>query len=844
MKHAILTPISQGATMPAPQRWVRRPWQLLSLLVLGLLLSGAAQASTVVTVGVTGGDFPTIGTALAAVPSPLMQPYELLLLDASYTEDVLLTHTGSVENTLTIRPKAGVSTVLTGTVTFGAGSRYITLSGNNGTLSRALTVRQPDELLSTVVFTGDASFNQVREAVVQGSNTSLSSGVVYIGNGVAGGNDNNTLTRCFVSNVTPALLPANLVYAASTGGGMNDAFELSSNQLFNFSRTGVLVAAGNGDQWKINGNSFFYNLSSLPTTAQTAIDFRPGSGANSTEVRNNFIGGRAVGATGGTWENNGSQSFRGIVMNCGNSTSLINEVSGNVVSGVSLTGMGSASLTAFNVDGGRSELTANTVGTVSNTGTSGVNSLVSRASTVLSSFSVSSGQLMVVENGLTVVLGNLTNAGVLNHTGGDIIIQGDFANSGTFVQTAGDIEIKGDMLNSGFITCSTGKVKLTGNRNQTVSGGTFFNLEVNGTGVKTLTEEAVILNGVQMLTGILNTDSYRIRLGTLANLSETNTSYVLGRVDATRSLSANVLEDFGGMGLLMTPAAGSTLPGATQVSRITGTAPVGVGGNQGIRRYFNITAPTSSGLNLTMTMNYLAHELNGHAPADLVFFRSVNAGSTWQNMGRSSTGSNSVTLTNVSGFSRWTLGSQLAPLPVGLTAFRAERQGRNALLSWTTATELNNRGFWVEVSTNGKDFQALGFVAAERANSSSTRSYSYVDASEGKAGLRYYRLRQEDLNGDSHLFAPQVLRFEGSAPTLAAYPTQFADAFDVELASALPATAKLRLLDGMGREVWHGSYPAAAGAAPLRVQPACAAGTYLLTAEVAGKVLQQRVVKQ
>jgi hypothetical protein len=107
-------------------------------------------------------------------------------------------------------------------------------------------------------------------------------------------------------------------------------------------------------------------------------------------------------------------------------------------------------------------LTANVLATVSSTGTNGVNSVVSRATTVLNSFTVNSGQLMVVEGDLTVVLGNLTNAGILNHTG-DMLIQGNFTNTGTFAQPFGNIEIRGDMLNSGQFTCSTGKVKLTGN---------------------------------------------------------------------------------------------------------------------------------------------------------------------------------------------------------------------------------------------------------------------------------------------------------------------------------------------------------------------------------------------
>jgi hypothetical protein len=815
------------------------------LLAVLLLVSHAAHAAVTVTITVgAAGDYPTIGSALAAVPSPLPVPYELRLLDASYTEDVLLTQTGTAGSALTIRPAAGVSTVLTGTVTFGAGSRYVLLNGNNGTTARALTVRQPSQVLPAIAFSGDAASNELRQVIILGSNGMMSSGVVVVGDGSLNGNDNNLLTESFIGNASVAVLPTNLVYAANAGGGMNDGFTLSHNELFNFARTGVLVASGNGDQWTISDNSFYYNVSSLPTSAQTAIDFHPGSGANSTAVRNNTIGGRAAGATGGTWENNGSQNFRGIVIDCGNSASLINEVSGNMVSAVSLTGVGSASLTAVQVEAGRSELNSNSVGTVSNTGTSGVNTLVSRATTVLNAFTINSGQLMVVESGLTVVLGNLTNAGILNHTGGDMLIHGSFTNTGTFAQTLGDIEIKGDMLNSGQFTCSTGKVKLTGNGPQQVSGGLYFNLEVNGAGTKTLTDDADIYNGVQMLNGILATGPYRLKINTSANLSETEASYVLGRVEVRRTPSAGVLEDFGGVGLLLTPAASAPLPGLTQVSRVTGLAPTGVAGHQGILRYFDISAPTTTGLNITMTINYFNHELNGIAPANLRFFKSTNSGATWQNMDYSSAGSNSLTLNNVSGFSRWTLGDVLQPLPVGLTAFRAERQGCDALLTWTTASEHNNRGFGIEVSTDGKDFQPLGFVLAENGTGSNRQNYRFVDATKGKTGLRYYRLRQEDLDGKATYFAPQIVVFEHNTVSLTAYPSQFGPELFVALTSPVATTAHLRLLDSTGREVWQSDYAVEAGASPLRAQPACAAGTYTLTAALNGQVLHQRLLKQ
>ena len=828
---------------PANSWLARWRWQLVGLLLTLLLLLGSrVQAQVIINVG-SGTGYPSIAKALEFVPSTLTEPYEIRLLEASYAENVLLLKTGSAVNTLTIRPAAGVTAVITGTVTFGAGSAYAILSGNNGTASHALTLRQATTTDPTLVFNSDASHNEVREAVVLGSNASLTSGVVVVGDGIATGNDHNTITRSRVGNAETTRLPANLLYAANASSSTNDSFRLTDSELFNFTHTGVLVAGGNGNQWAISGNDIYYSSALVPTTAQTGIDFRPGSGANDATVATNVIGGRGAGAAGGVWENAGTQSFRGIVMSCGNSTTLTNEVTNNTVSNVSLTGVSSAALTALSVEAGRSELSGNAVTNVTNTGTSGVNSLVSRASTVLGSFTVSSGQLMVVESGLTVVLGDLTNSGILNHTGGDILITGDFINSGTFAQTLGDTEIKGDMLNSGQFTASTGKIILSGTGPQTVSGGLYFNLEVNGAGTKTFTDDADIFNGVQMLAGVLATGPYRIKLGSLANLTETSTSYVLGKVEVRRTPLAGAIQDFGGVGLLMQPGAGATLPGPTTVTRVTGTAPVGVAGRQGILRYFDIVGTTNAGLNLTLTINYFAHELNGIAPANLRFFRSPNAGASWQNRGISTNGAGFAVLNPVTDFGRWTLGDVTNPLPVGLTAFAAERQGRNAVLTWATASEQDNRGFGIEVSLDGQSFREIGFVAPEGSGtSSSVRRYRFVDAAEGKTGPRYYRLRQDDRSGKTTYYGPQRLNFDALATSLAAYPTQFGRELTVALTSPTATTATLRLLDGLGRQVWQ--QEVTPGAAPLRVQPACAAGSYVLTATLGGQVLRQRVVKE
>lgn len=89
-------------------------------------------------------------------------------------------------------------------------------------------------------------------------------------------------------------------------------------------------------------------------------------------------------------------------------------------------------------------------------------------------------------------------------------------------------------------------------------------------------------------------------------------------------------------------------------------------------------------------------------------------------------------------------------LPVSLKSFVATKQGTSAQLNWVTASEVNNKGFYVQRSTDGTKFTNLGFVATQASGGNSTTllNYSYLDATPG-TGAVYYRLNQVDLDGTS-----------------------------------------------------------------------------------------------
>jgi hypothetical protein len=121
-----------------------------------------------------------------------------------------------------------------------------------------------------------------------------------------------------------------------------------------------------------------------------------------------------------------------------------------------------------------------------------------------------------------------------------------------------------------------------------------------------------------------------------------------------------------------------------------------------------------------------------------------------------------------------------APLPVNLTAFTAVKQGSTSLLNWNTAMEVNNAGFDIERSADGRAFSKIGIVysKADKGTSKEKLAYDYIDASP-LAGTNYYRLRQVDQDGKSEYSKIEQVTF-GSASGVKVYPNPATSMVNIE----------------------------------------------------------------
>ncbi|MEO1435842.1 MAG: T9SS type A sorting domain-containing protein, partial [Bacteroidota bacterium] len=84
-------------------------------------------------------------------------------------------------------------------------------------------------------------------------------------------------------------------------------------------------------------------------------------------------------------------------------------------------------------------------------------------------------------------------------------------------------------------------------------------------------------------------------------------------------------------------------------------------------------------------------------------------------------------------------------LPVECTDFTLQVQAQQVDLNWVTALEVQNKGFWLERSENGLDFDPIAWVDGQ-GNSQTEQSYHYTDRNLDAGKTYYYRLIQVDFD--------------------------------------------------------------------------------------------------
>jgi hypothetical protein len=415
--------------------------------------------------------------------------------------------------------------------------------------------------------------------------------------------------------------------------------------------------------------------------------------------------------------------------------------------------------------------------------------------------------------------GNVENAGTINVDTATVTNQlqvaGNFTNSstGTFNALALTHSISGNWSNTGTLNAGTATAPSTIILNglsktiTTTGSGAFRNLTISS-GPATLNSNTTVL-GTLDLGAYIYTGTNILQLGGSGQLArpETNEQYITGNLSASRfitsgSASNPTVQAFGNIGIIFTNYGAVTPSDAViEIIRTTGTViqNIDVDKVSAARIYDIKTSTLASAPGLQVGFSFIDRELTEAVTEYNLYGERydeelVKSFTLIPSASSSTTAGHTFTMSEESELGRYTIAatpSNRTPNPVELAWFRVARQKQGVLLTWETASEVDNSGFEVQVSADGKAFRKVEFVKSKTGSSVVAQRYSYTDNATFASGTRYYRLAQIDLDGTTSYSSIKAVAIDGSPVTVAAYPNPFSEGQQVTL--HLPAGESRRV---------------------------------------------------
>lgn len=413
------------------------------------------------------------------------------------------------------------------------------------------------------------------------------------------------------------------------------------------------------------------------------------------------------------------------------------------------------------------------------------------------------------------------------------------------IDNAGEITLTGDWTNiaaNTVFTTNTGLVTILGTTAAQTIGGTnstgFYNLTTNNTFAISpqiiLGLNQTVKNTLTMTAGNINLAGFTKTLGTapaspgaLVHSATAASGWMYGG-NFARYFDAATVSDGSLAGLfpmgtvsgefrpfyLTAPAVAPTTGDLNTVSHTDATTIADVsfpdGASTVVRRHDAFWTLTP-GAALTGGTYNLRGEGTGYgtigAVADLrltligsvVGTAGVNAGTTAQPI-VNRTGLTLAELTN--NFYIGSVDKTNSPLPIELIEFTGKCDAENVVLSWKTASELNNDYFTIEKSNDGENWMDLTKVKGA-GNSLRALHYSYTD-SEKNNSFNYYRLKQTDYNREFHY--SDIIYVEGCIDKkldLHVYPNPSTGNFNLELIGEKEPVLSINVYNALGEKVYQ-----------------------------------------
>ena len=318
--------------------------------------------------------------------------------------------------------------------------------------------------------------------------------------------------------------------------------------------------------------------------------------------------------------------------------------------------------------------------------------------------------------------------------------------------------------NRGTYNAQLGTVTMGGSAAQSIGGSSttlFYNLTINNPAGITLENSESVSNMLTLTSGLLTTTASKIITCTSSANATVGSasSYVNGPMVQTVATNSLTTRNFPiGRGGAFRPAiltaTHSNTNSVTYTGEMVNTSATSLGyakpatiNKVSYSRYWNFDRQNVA--NLTSASMTLYYDLDDTVTdRNRVAVVHDDGSSRWVDQGGTGSANNTgnIISTAITSFkNKFALGFPPSPLPVKLTSFNAELEGRKVLCAWETASEINNDYFIVERSADGSNYVSIGTVKGA-GNSTYVSYYSFTDE-EPLSGNNYYRLKQKDFDG-------------------------------------------------------------------------------------------------
>ena len=189
-------------------------------------------------------------------------------------------------------------------------------------------------------------------------------------------------------------------------------------------------------------------------------------------------------------------------------------------------------------------------------------------------------------------------------------------------------------------------------------------------------------------------------------------------------------------------------------------------------------------------------------------------------------------------------------LPVKMDTFSARRDGEEAILEWTTASEEGNDFFLIEAA-EGVDgvmqgaFEVIGKIPGQ-GFSDQAKDYVFRDSRERKRGDCYYRLKQVDFGGHATNSEFRVVHFPILEEEIVLYPNPFIDQLQLYYESEEEQTVTFQVVNANGQLVkeYQEQFQKGRYEVPVAIDPNLPGGLYSIQVLFADQTIQSfRVYK-